>query len=75
MTPHQVDLDEMLAWITDKHAAAITYACSTAECKAIDVVLAGGYIVRHGKQVVYDGTDGRTAVNTYNAIASKPTTD
>lgn len=68
-TPHTIDLDEMLAWIDDKSKASITYASSSKELKSFEVAIAGGYIVKRGKEIVYDGTDGRSAVNAYNAIA------
>ena len=65
---HTIDLDEMLAWIDDKQRSAVTYAASSAEKKHLEVILAGGYRVMRGGKVVYEGTDGRSAVDAYNAI-------
>lgn len=70
--PHTIDLDEMLAFIDDKRRASITFASSSREYKKIDIAIAGGYQVWHGNKVVWEGTDGRTAVEKYNAISAKP---
>ena len=67
---HTIDLDEMLEWIEIKRSAMIPYAASTRENKSLCFRLSGGYVVHHNGAVVYWGTDGRTAVETYNAISS-----
>lgn len=61
---HTVDLDEMLAWIADGY---VTYASSSSEPKCLEVRIAGGYRVRRGDKTVYEGTDGKSAVDAYNA--------
>lgn len=66
--PHTVDLDEMLEWIEDEKHGLMIYASSSREPKRLYVKLAGGYRVTHGDAIVYEGTDGRSAVNAYNAI-------
>ncbi len=71
MRHHTVDLDEMLDWINRRLTSRVTFASSTREHKALDVVLAGGYEVVHNGDVVWSGTDGRTAVERYNAITSR----
>lgn len=63
-TPHTVDLDEMLAWIDREY---VTAASSSREPKRLEVKLSGGYRVTVRDEVVYEGTDGRSAVNAYNA--------
>lgn len=71
--PHRVDLDELLQWIDDELKSSVVYAASTKERKYFEVAMRGGYIVRHGTEVVYHGTDGRKAVTTYNEISAPPT--
>jgi len=61
--PHTVDLDEMLAWIDRE---LVIFASSSRESKHLEAKLAGGYRVTVRGQVVYEGTDGRSAVNAYN---------
>jgi hypothetical protein len=61
--PHTVDLDEMLAWIDREH---VTFASSSREAKYLEVKLSGGFRVTVRGDVVYEGTDGRTAVKIYN---------
>lgn len=69
MTPHTVDIDEMLAWMEDRRRASVTYASSSSERKALEIVCAGGYAVLQDGKVVWEGTDGRTAVEKYNSIS------
>lgn len=66
--PHTVDLDEMLEWIADEKDSLVIYASSSSEPKRLYVRLANGYRVTHGDVVVYEGNDGRSAVNAYNEI-------
>lgn len=70
---HTIDLDEMLAWIEGKRDEGMTYAqCGT---KRLVLKLSGGYRVvareagpgGYSERTVYDGTDGRSAVDAYNA--------
>lgn len=61
--PHTVDLDEMLAWIDREW---VTAASSSREPKRLEVALRGGYRVSHRDAIIYEGTDGRSAVNAYN---------
>lgn len=63
--PHSVDLDEMLAWIDREEVIA---ASSSKERKRLYVKLAGGYRVEVDGRTVYAGTDGRSAVDAYNAV-------
>ena len=63
--PHTVNLDDMLEWMD--HESATFAACSDAR-KMLEVRLCGGYRVTVRDQVVYDGTDGRSAVTAYNKI-------
>lgn len=65
---HTVDLDEMLEWIDDEAHSLRVYASSSAEPKRLYVKLSGGYRVMHDDKITYEGTDGRTAVDAYNAI-------
>ena len=65
---HTVDLDEMLEWIDDELTSSVAYAFSSSSQKRLEVRLGGGYVVRHGGSVVYRGTDGKSAVDAYNAI-------
>lgn len=65
--PHTIDLDDMLKFIEDKSAAWNTYASDGA--KRLEFRHAGGYRVTLGARVVYEGTDGRSAVNAYNEAA------
>ena len=62
--PHTITLDEMLAWIDRK---LVIFASSSRESKHLEVKLSGGYRVTVRGAVAYEGTDGRSAVNTYNA--------
>lgn len=63
--PHVVDLDEMLEHIDDKASEWELYA--SAGYKRLHWRHAGGYRVTvHGK-TLWQGTDGRTAVNRYNS--------
>lgn len=61
--PHTIDLDEMLAWIDREYVIG---ASSTREPKRLEVKLSGGYRVTVRGTVVYEGTDGSTAVRHYN---------
>lgn len=69
---HTINLDDMLAWIDAKNDEAMTYAsCGT---KRLAVKLSGGYRVTAGDfahqdtiKTVYEGTDGKSAVDAYNA--------
>lgn len=61
--PHAADLDEMLAWIERVYVTAVS---SSEEPKLLEVKLSGGYRVTVRDAVVYEGTDGRSAVNAYN---------
>lgn len=61
--PHTVDLDEMLSWIEREY---VTAASSSVEPKRLEVKLSGGYRVTIGDCPIYEGTDGRTAVDAYN---------
>lgn len=63
--PHMIDLDDMLAFIEDDGAAWETYASDG--WKRIEFRHAGGYRVTAHGNVVYQGTDGRNAVATYNS--------
>lgn len=63
--PHSVNLDEILAWIDREEVVA---ASSSKERKRLLVKLAGGYRVEVDGKTVYAGTDGRSAVNAYNAV-------
>jgi hypothetical protein len=72
MVRHTINLDDMLAWIDAKNDEAMTYAsCAT---KRLVVKLSGGYRVLAGDfandkvSTVYDGTDGKSAIDAYNAI-------
>lgn len=65
--PHKIYLDELLAWIEDD-ASHLLFASSTREGKQFFVKLKGGYVVTVDGRIVYDGTDGRTAVGIYNAV-------
>lgn len=68
---HTIDLDEMLTWLDDRRRASVLYASSSREWKSLEVACAGGYAVLHRGEVVWEGTDGKTAVEKYNAINSK----
>lgn len=61
--PHKVDLDEMLEWI-DRETTR--FASSSVEPKFLEVRLRGGYIVVCRGHLVYEGTDGASAVRAYN---------
>lgn len=61
--PNAVDLDEMLQWI-DRETTR--FASSSAEPKFLEVRLRGGYLVVCRGDVIYDGTDGYSAVRAYN---------
>jgi hypothetical protein len=68
---HTVGLDEMLSWIASKNDDDMIFAsCGT---KRLVVKLSGGYRVIVGdfakQQVstVYEGTDGKSAIDAYNA--------
>jgi hypothetical protein len=63
MPQHDVDLDEMLAWIDRE---TVIYASSSKEPKRLEVKMSGGYRVTLRGQTLYEGTDGRTAVTKYN---------
>lgn len=72
--PHTIELDEMLAWIESKKDEGMPYAqCGT---KRLILKLSGGYRVvtrensarGHEERAVYDGTDGRSAVEAYNRL-------
>ncbi len=65
MKPHLIDLDEVLAWAERQE---LTAAASSKPRKRLLVRVKGGYRVEHNNATVYVGTDGRTAVDTYNAI-------
>lgn len=66
---HTIDLDEMLAWIADSQTAWVTYASSSEQPKGLEVAAGRcAYRVMHGSTVVYEGTDGRSAVNAYNSV-------
>lgn len=65
---HIIDLDEMLEWIATGSNAYAQYAFCSEGPKKLEVRLAGGYRVTHGDDVVYEGTDGKSAVAAYNAI-------
>lgn len=69
--PHTVDLDELLAWIADDDTFQL-YASSSRERKQLLVRMRGGYIVTSNGKAVYDGTDGRSAVNAYNSLTEIP---
>ena len=62
--PHTIDLDDMLAFINDEGSNWETYASDG--WKRIEFRHAGGYRVRAHGVVVYEGTDGSTAVRRYN---------
>lgn len=65
---HTISLDDMLQYIDEKGDELVLYAsCSDAQ-KRLYVKLRGGYRVMHIDTTVYDGTDGRSAVEAYNAI-------
>jgi len=64
MPTHAIDLDEMLEFIEDEGAAWKTYASDGT--KRIEFRHVGGYRVTVRKAVVYQGTDGSTAVRHYN---------
>ena len=72
MTKHTIDLDGMLMWLEDQKNNYVTYASSSDELgknmKRLDALLRGGYRVTHGNRVVYEGSNGRSAVDAYNAI-------
>lgn len=63
--PHMIDLDEMLSWIEDNEE---TYAADSRANKSLVVKMRGGYRVQQNGKTVYDGTDGRSAVEAYNAL-------
>ena len=69
MATHTINLDELLLWIEDSETAYVTYASSSREPKALEVKVAGGYRVTHGDDTVYEGTDGKSAVDAYNSIS------
>lgn len=62
--PHTIDLDDMLAFIDDVGSVWETYASDG--WKRIEFRHTGGYRVRSRGVVVYEGTDGSTAVRHYN---------
>lgn len=62
--PHIINLDDMLAFIEDEGSTWETYASDG--WKRIEFRHAGGYRVRVKGCVVYEGTDGSTAVRHYN---------
>lgn len=61
---HTIDLDDMLAFIEDEGSVWKTYASDGA--KRLEFRHAGGYRVTVRGRIVYNGTDGRSAVNAYN---------
>jgi hypothetical protein len=63
-TPHIINLDEMLAFIEEEGAHWKLYA--SYGWKRIWFRHAGGYRVQARGLVLYEGTDGSTAVRHYN---------
>jgi hypothetical protein len=63
--PHIIDLDDMLVFIETGALAWQTYAKDG--LKRLEYRHAGGYRVTVQGVVTYQGTDGRSAVNAYNA--------
>jgi hypothetical protein len=57
------DVDALLEWIDAKW---VTFALSFQKRKTLEVAVAGGYRVTVCDDVVYEGTDGKTAVKIYN---------
>ena len=64
LAPHTINLDDMLAFIEDEGSRWEIYASDG--WKRIEFRHAGGYRVRAHGVVVYEGTDGSTAVRHYN---------
>lgn len=64
--PHIIDLDDMLAFIEDEGSVWKTYA-SDGGRKRLEFRHVGGYRVTAHGSVVYQGTDGRSAVTAYNS--------
>lgn len=62
--PHIINLDDMLKFIDDDGARWMLYASDG--WKRIYYRHAGGYSVRVRGAIVYEGTDGSTAVRRYN---------
>lgn len=62
---HTINLDDMLSWIDGKRDEGLTYAQSSG--KRLVLRISGGYRVFVGDKTVYDGTDGKSAVDAYNA--------
>lgn len=62
--PQTIDLDDMLVFIEDYGSVWEIYASDG--WKSIEFRRAGGYRVRVRETIVYEGTDGSTAVRAYN---------